>query len=149
MKLLTRHIWFILLSSVSVFCVADGDEMADDVTAEVIDELPVNSGASAKEIDVSVIEKAVMPLTHWVEGKIQDHAIAKPQKSHNKSNDLTNGISLRDAIRKATQQYAGTVLSAEQVQKNNQRYYRIKMLSANGVVKIIEVNGQSSVQQEP
>ena len=90
----------------------------------------------------SGIERMVMPLTHWVEEKIQNTSIIKPSAySRKRQAQGPNHINLREAIERAQKQYTGTVLGAERISEKDQLIYRIKILSASGIVKLVEVDG--------
>jgi len=48
-------------------------------------------------------------------------------------------ISLNDAARKAARQYDAKVLSARTIEQGNKRTHEIKLLTKNGVVKVVRV----------
>ncbi len=48
-------------------------------------------------------------------------------------------ISLNDAAKKAAKQYNAKVLSARTIQQGNSRIHEIKLLTKNGVVKVVKI----------
>ncbi|PCK09325.1 MAG: hypothetical protein COA42_04785 [Alteromonadaceae bacterium] len=95
-----------------------------------------------KNIPSSRIERSVMPFTHWVEGQIHKTTFTKssPQIRKNKPKTKT-GISLREAISQARQQFKGTILSADKVESDKDLHYLVKILSPDGIIRQIKING--------
>lgn len=95
-----------------------------------------------------------MPFTHWVEGKIHKTTITKssPQlrKDLGKNKPkLKTGINLREAITQARNEFEGTILSADKVESDGGMHYLIKILSSNGLIKQIKVDGSNKDKQAP
>lgn len=103
---------------------------------------------SALESAEQMIERSVMPITNWVEKKIQGTNIIKPSPYRSNKNQQDapepNGITMRQAIVQAMDSYPGTVLSSEKTQSNGHQAYQIKILSKQGVIRIIEVSAHNS-----
>ena len=57
--------------------------------------------------------------------------------------DAGAGLSLNQAVQQVQQQTGGRVLSADPVQQGGRTYYRIKVLTPNGQVRIITVDAHS------
>lgn len=74
------------------------------------------------------MEEMVLPLKQWLEKTIRSDDKKEPRSRQNQLN-------LRQAIRVALKNYPGTVLSA----KEKEDGYHIKILSKNGVVKIVRL----------
>lgn len=93
-----------------------------------------------------LIERSVMPFTNWVEKKIQGSNIIKPspyqKKNGSTETNVTPRLSLRAAIEQAMSAYPGTVLSSDHLAKPDGQVYRIKILSSEGVIRIIEIPDQ-------
>jgi uncharacterized membrane protein YkoI len=53
------------------------------------------------------------------------------------------GLTLNQAAAKASRQLHGRVLAAQRVRRDGRVMYRIKLLMANGVVRIVYVDAQS------
>lgn len=90
----------------------------------------------------SKVERFVMPFTKWVEGKLHSSTMVNPIKkqiAQKKGAKTGQQGSLRAAIKEALAVYPGTVLSAEKSDESGVLRYRIKIISADGVVKIITV----------
>ena len=56
--------------------------------------------------------------------------------------DACAGLSLNQAVQQVQQQTGGRVLSADQLQQGGRTYYRIKVLTPNGQVRIITVDAE-------
>ncbi|MCG8668150.1 MAG: PepSY domain-containing protein [Pseudomonadales bacterium] len=99
------------------------------------------------------IERFVMPFTNWVEEKLHESAIANPaEQQAKKKSPKVASISLRQAIEFARQQHPGTVLSADRIKSENTFSYRIKILSKEGVVRVVSVAGNQkpkTKQEQP
>lgn len=54
-----------------------------------------------------------------------------------------HGLSLNQAAAKASRQLHGRVLAAQRVRRDGRVMYRIKLLMANGVVRIVYVDAQT------
>ena len=88
------------------------------------------------------MERFVMPFTKWVEGKLHSSPVVNPTKeqiSKKKGTSQAPQVGLRGAIKQALAVYPGTVLSADKTNDGGTLRYRIKIISADGVVKIITV----------
>lgn len=88
------------------------------------------------------MERFVMPFTKWVEGKLHNSPVVNPTKeqiTQNKGASLAPQVGLRGAIKQALAVYPGTVLSADKSNDAGTLRYKIKIISADGVVKIITV----------
>lgn len=88
------------------------------------------------------MERFVMPFTKWVEGKLHSSPVVNPTKEQvTKKTGASRApqVGLRDAIKQALAVYPGTVLSADKSNDEGKLRYRIKIISADGVVKIITV----------
>ena len=85
-------------------------------------------------------ERFVMPFTRWVEGKLQGSSVVNPtaQKAK-KAQTLKSQHTLRTAIKQALAQYPGTVLSADKTKLASGLEFKIKILSKDGVVRIITI----------
>ena len=92
-----------------------------------------NSGSSS-------IERFVQPFTRWAEDQIHDAGLIRsPQVQENTTLKQQGALTLREAIKHATRQYPGTVLSANKVKSGETLSFQIKIISAQGVVKTIKI----------
>jgi hypothetical protein len=57
--------------------------------------------------------------------------------------DSCAGLSLNQAVQQVQRQTGGRVLSADQYQQGGRTYYRIKVLTPNGQVRVVTVDAQS------
>ncbi|WP_103654310.1 PepSY domain-containing protein [Agarilytica rhodophyticola] len=115
-------------------------EETDQPKEVVIKEKEVDDNSGTGQ--ASSVERIVMPFTQWVEKRIQNTSIVKPSVFPNKNKRQQHkGISLRQAIELARREYKGTVLGAERIEEKDNLTYRIKIISKDGVIKVIEVNG--------
>jgi len=88
----------------------------------------------------SRIELFVQPFTRWAEDQIHDTGLIwSPQVTEEKPPKKHVTVTLREAIQLATQQYPGTVLSANKVPDEETLSYQIKIISAQGLVKTIRI----------
>jgi uncharacterized membrane protein YkoI len=90
-----------------------------------------------------MIERSVMPVTDWIERKIQNSKVITPSPYHNKSAEqdtASKALNLRSAIKLATTEYPGTVLSADLIIEQGTEKFQIKILAVTGVIKVIEVD---------
>jgi len=93
-----------------------------------------------KKSDDKKVERFVMPFTRWVEGKLQKSSVINPTaKQAKKSQSKASQHTLRTAIKQALSLHPGTVLSADKVQQNNGLVFKIKILSKDGVIRIVTV----------
>ncbi len=110
-----------------------------DVTIETRDVIdPQNSDVKANEKKTEVIERAVMPVTRWIEEKIHNAyktGSTSPHSDHAKQ----PGLSLREAIDLARKEHGGTVLSADRIDQQGAINYRVKILSKGGVIKMVDI----------
>ncbi len=84
-----------------------------------------------------------MPMTNWLEEKLQDSSVMNPargNKSAPPKEASEKSLTLRDAIKKALSTHKGTVLSADRIEKNGNLSYRIKILSRNGVIRMVDIS---------
>lgn len=89
------------------------------------------------------VERFVMPMTNWLEEKLQDSSVMNPargNKSAPPKEASEKSLTLRDAIKKALSTHKGTVLSADRIEKNGNLSYRIKILSRNGVIRMVDIS---------
>lgn len=94
------------------------------------------------EPKTSQIERSIMPVTQWLENKIQNNSVIQPSiYIDDKPKDTnTSPFTLRQAIEIAKEQQAGTVLSAKKITDDVQTSFEVKILSETGIIKIITVN---------
>jgi len=123
-----------------LLAVSFADAKSEELTAPVT---PVDTTSEIlpSEVEVNGVERLLTPITQWVEGKIQKMSVVKPTVFSREPDNKSSGITLREAIKIASNQYQGTILGATKVEENNKLTFRIKILSSEGVVKIISVNG--------
>ena len=69
--------------------------------------------------------------------------------SRKKTKTPPNHYSLREAIQKAQQQYPGTVLGANRVNSLGKLMYRIKIISSEGIVEVIDIEGLKKSELTP
>lgn len=126
--------------------VDDKDKKSKDKQAVnniVIDSDSNDKSKDANKPETSEVERFVMPFTKWVEGKLHSSPIVNPTKEQivqkNSNNRVRPQVGLRAAIKLALNIYPGTVLSADKSVKGEVLRYKIKIISANGVVKIVTV----------
>lgn len=97
-------------------------------------------------------EGFVMPVTQWLEKKAHRSKVLNPTIDKvlpgTAARDKT---ALRRAISQAQKTYPGTVLSAvRETTESNHSVFRIKILSANGVIKEIDINdADKSEKKQP
>lgn len=129
-----------ILSKANSTNAAPKSMLSAEVVSVEVDEEDVSDGNEAGQ--TSKVERVVMPFTEWVEKRIQNTSIVKPSVIPNKNkHKRLPGISLREAIERARTEHKGTVLGAERIEKENDLIYRIKIISQDGVIKIVEING--------
>ena len=84
------------------------------------------------------VDRFIIPLTDWVEEKVQRTTLLNSAVEARKTSQKnTKGLSLREAIKRASNQYEGTVLSAERIDQEGVLSYQVSILSKQGVVKTI------------
>jgi uncharacterized membrane protein YkoI len=83
-------------------------------------------------------EKFFMPVQTWLEEKAQKSSVLNPSQKNNRAKPNTKS-SLRDAIKKAQSMFPGTVLSAKRMDSRDAVFFKIKILSMDGIIKEIEV----------
>ena len=89
----------------------------------------------------SSIERSVMPVTQWLENKLQNNSLIQPSIyiDDKKSETVEIQLTLREAIEQAKQQQAGTVLSAKKISNESGITFEVKILAESGIIKIIEI----------
>lgn len=119
---------------------------------QTVDIVVIDSDSNDKNKDVkkpkkSEVERFVMPFTKWVEGKLHKSPVVNPTKEQikkNNDNKVRPQVGLRAAIKQALSIYPGTVLSADKSVEGDVLRYKIKIISAEGVVKIVTVSSNIS-----
>ena len=112
----------------------------------------VSSKESHQKPTTSSVERAVTPLTRWVEDIFQNTSIMKPSAFNREltnrglPEELKPAVSLRQAIKSALKINSGTVLSANKISQEGGVTYKIKILSKDGVVNIISVSAQGNTE---
>lgn len=124
-----------------------GQDAVDLQSPEPVASAPASATLKKSQTDTNStttrIERVVMPFTQWVEEKIQDSSIVNPTSAQQAEKKQSSGSNhLRTAIEKARAKHPGTVLSADRVDKNGQTSYLIKILSAEGIVKVVNIDDQ-------
>ncbi len=121
---------------------------------EVIPKLQVTEQPlqqTVKKPKTKKVERFIMPFTEWVEGKLHDSSLVNPtaKKAEGGDNNTEkNQLTLRQAIKKALQQYPGTVLSAEKHALEHKPEYKIKILSKDGVIRVVSVPGYRQLKSK-
>lgn len=115
-----------------------------DVVNEISDaptEVSEKSAARTKKSKTGALERAVMPVTRWIEDKI--HNVYKAESSTSPT-EASSGpaIGLREAINLAREKHGGTVLSADRIDDEGDITYRVKILLGEGIIKMVDVNGK-------
>ena len=102
----------------------------------------------------SAVERATKPIANWVEEKLQKSSLLQPSTySRERVESPAGERTLREAILIARGEFDGSVLSAKRMSEGDQSWYRIKILSDAGVLRLIDVDtdidAMTSQQQEP
>jgi len=109
-------------------------------TAPATEQENKNNKKDKQNEDDKKVERFVMPFTRWVEGKLQKSSVINPTaKQVKKSKSKTSQHTLRTAIKQALATQPGTVLSADKVKTEDGLVFKIKILSKDGVVRIVTV----------
>lgn len=85
-------------------------------------------------------EKFVMPFTKWVEGQLHNSPLINPtQNTKTTRQNAKSQNKLRLAIKAALVEFPGIVLSATKHQKQESTVYQIKIISTDGIIKVISI----------
>lgn len=111
----------------------------------------LTSSSDSKQQDAKNLasppERAITPLTSWVEKKIQDSELVEPSGYKRKTHDHSHKSRMRWAIEQARAQYSGTVLSAKKTEQGGAITYHVKILSADGIVKTLDIADAEKSEQ--
>ena len=123
---------------------ANDDKKKSKQNKELVDKKNKDNGSDDKsnKPETSEVERFVMPFTKWVEGKLHKSPVVNPTKDQivkNSNGRKAKQVGLRAVIKQALKIYPGTVLSADKTKDNGVLRYKIKIISAEGVVKIVTV----------
>lgn len=112
-------------------------ETSDDNTVE--SETGRRSAQAEKEGDTTQkVERFILPATRWIEQTVRKTPLIRSPEKPDTS--PVGQIDLRTAIKQALRVYPGTVLNAEKSRTEGRMTYRVRIISAQGVVKTIAVS---------
>jgi uncharacterized membrane protein YkoI len=76
-------------------------------------------------------------------GQVQDAAIADSRDARHLRVAQSNGPSLSEAVEMVKRQYKGRIVSAETRMSGNREVHHIKVLTEDGKVKTVKIQGRS------
>lgn len=107
---------------------------------EVIEETATEEAEENSSLESSAVERATKPVASWVEEKLQNSALLQPSTySRTPTEKPVGERTLREAILLAREQFNGSVLAAERMDEEGRSWFRIKILSETGVLRMIDV----------
>ena len=96
--------------------------------------------AGPRQKPIGAAERLLVPITDWLENKAHRSTVLNPRAQTDSSAKRKSYDKMRSAIETAQRQYPGTVLSAERQQQSDSVFYKIKILSAQGILKEVSVS---------
>lgn len=97
------------------------------------------------EATIGTVGRYIAPVTDWIEEKVQNSTLIRSKADERKASiKKVDGISLREAIRLASEQREGTVLTARRVEEDGEVHFQVAILSDQGVVKSIRIEAKST-----
>lgn len=125
-------------------------ELSEDKTVgEDLDEgtAPVASPSQdSATTEISAVERATQPAASWVEERLQSSSLLQASVySREQSQQPAGERTLREAILLAREQFSGSVLSAERMNEDELNWFRIKILSEAGVLRLIDIDSSVPV----
>lgn len=111
------------------------DNDAEEVFTGIIEE--------SSSTESSAVERATKPVASWVEERLQKSSLLQPSTySRDRPEQPAGERTLREAILLAREQFSGAVLSAERMSDEERKWFSIKILSQQGIVRIIDVDAE-------
>jgi len=133
---------FFLLSPAISFAGEESEETRVPANLENAD--IVEDEVAAKKVEINSVERLITPITQWVEGKIQTISVVKPSVYSREKRLFNVQMTLREAIKLARKEYQGTILGADKIETDSHLSYQIKILSNQGIVKTITIDGSKT-----
>lgn len=97
------------------------------------------------EATIGTVGRYIAPVTDWIEEKVQNSTLIRSKADERKASiKKIDGLSLREAIRQASEQREGTVLTARRVEEDGKVHFQVAILSDQGVVKSIRIEANAT-----